>query len=498
MFLLTIIDATLRVHTRRIEESTALELPDPNRGAGARMRLHVTLERDGVSVRAHHGDTRTLTPGDRVALDGWVLQLSRDVADGTDRVLPVERDETLALSIAGRRPHALGDRPVVIGSSYACDLCLDDVAVSARHCELTPHDGRWCVWDLGSANGLWVGGVRVPFAVLEAGSAFAVGRTRVELVTQEGARASRAIVGSSPAIERVRADIERVAVAPYAVLIEGESGVGKELVAREIHLRSPRAAAPLVAINCGAIAPELIESELFGHEKGAFSGAVGRRRGVFEEAHGGTLFLDEVGELPLHLQPKLLRALEAREIRRVGGDGTVRVDVRVVSATLRDLDRRVAEGRFREDLFFRLQDFRVRVPALRERPGDIPELSAALLARIARETGRHRRLEDRALARLMMCPWPGNVRELFAVLKRAAFATATPYIGVAHLGLDAPAPPSRVCERPPAWPSEVPLGDYAALVTWCQGNVTQASRISGLARSTIRARIARMRDVEME
>ncbi len=191
--------------------------------------------------------------------------------------------------------------------------------------------------------------------------------------------------------------------------------------------------------------------------------------------------------------------LETREVRRVGGEGSIRVDVRVVSATLRDLEARAAEGLFRPDLFFRLQDFRVRVPALRERPEDVPGLADALLDRIARETGRHRRLEDRALARLMRWHWPGNVRELFAVLKRAVFASAGPFIAAEHLQLTASAlgAASAVHECSPAsWPEGVRFGDLHALVAWCGGNLTRVSRITGLARSTIRARLARGRDLD--
>ena len=500
MFLLTLVDGASRVHTHRVDGPVCIDLPPSSNAPPDAPRWIASPDGDAVTLRAPDlTPVATLRPGDRAVFDELVVHLARAPALDTDVIVPARRRRPLALQIEGRRPIPLGERSLTIGASYACDVVLDDGAVSPRHCELVPRHGRHTAWDLGSANGLWVGGARVPCAELDLGSSFTLGRTRVDVVALEGTRHARSIVGSSPAIERVRREIERVAPAPYAVLIEGESGAGKELVAREIHAASPRASGPLVTVNCGAIAPELIESELFGHERGAFTGASGRRKGLFEEAHEGTLFLDEIGELPLSLQPKLLRVLETREVRRVGGEGSVRVDVRVVSATLRDLEARAAEGLFRTDLFFRLQDFRVRVPAMRERPEDVPELADALLARIARETGRHRRLEDRALARLMGWHWPGNVRELFAVLKRAVFASAGPFLGVDHLQLTVrkPAATSSVRECSPAsWPEGVRFGDLHALFAWCGGNLTRVSRITGLARSTVRARLARTRDLD--
>jgi DNA-binding NtrC family response regulator len=504
MFLLTVLDGASRVHTHRIDGPTCIELPLTHPSAADGPRWIASPAPDGASVTLHTPDLTplaTLRPGERGVFEDIVIHLARASALDTDVIVPARRRRSLALHIEGRRPIHLHERALTLGSSFACDVVLEDGAVSPRHCELVPRHGRLTVWDLGSANGLWVAGARVPCAELDVGSSFTLGRTRVDVVALEGARQARSIVGCSGAMAHVRREIERVAPAPYAVLIEGESGAGKELVAREIHAASPRAQGPLVTVNCGAIAPELIESELFGHERGAFTGAAGRRKGLFEEAHGGTLFLDEIGELPLSLQPKLLRVLETREVRRVGGEGSLKVDVRVVSATLRDLEARAAEGLFRTDLFFRLQDFRVRVPSLRERPEDIPELADALLARIARETGRHRRLEDRALARLMGWRWPGNVRELFAVLKRAVFASAGPFLSVEHLQLGATgrAPPSTVRERSPAaWPEGVPYGDLPALVAWCGGNLTRVSRITGLARSTVRARLARSRDLDLD
>ena len=221
------------------------------------------------------------------------------------------------------------------------------------------------------------------------------------------------MVGASPAMQRVFDLVRRVGDSHATVLIEGESGTGKELVARAIHARSPRAGAPFVPVNCAALSTGLLESELFGHEKGSFTGAYARRVGRFEAANGGTLFLDEVGEMEGVLQAKLLRALEEFEIVRVGSNDPIPVDVRVVTATNRPLKDRIEEGTFRRDLFYRLNVVRVEVPALRARAGDVPLLVDAFLDQLAAEHGRERPvLADEVMGRLAAMPWPGNVREL--------------------------------------------------------------------------------------
>jgi PAS domain S-box-containing protein len=228
------------------------------------------------------------------------------------------------------------------------------------------------------------------------------------------------IVGASPALRDVLRQVELVAATDATVLIRGESGTGKELVARAVHARSPRSAAALVKVSCAAIPAGLLESELFGHERGAFTGATERRSGRFELAHQGTIFLDEIGELPAEAQVKLLRVLQEREFERVGGQVTLRADVRVIAATNRDLEGAIAEGRFREDLFYRLHVFPVLLPPLRERPDDIPLLAQYFVARHAPRIGRRAiAVAPAALARLSAYPWPGNVRELENVIERA-------------------------------------------------------------------------------
>ncbi len=228
----------------------------------------------------------------------------------------------------------------------------------------------------------------------------------------------RSLVGKSEGVRHVRQLVERVAPSDSTVLILGESGTGKEVVARNLHYRSPRRGKPFIAVNCGAIPADLLESELFGHEKGAFTGAVGARQGRFELATGGTLFLDEIGEMSLAMQVKLLRVIQERSYERVGGNRTLRVDVRLIAATHRDLEREVQAKRFREDLYYRLNVFPIVMPPLRDRAEDIPLLVTELNARLRQERGATIRFTPDAVATLQRHAWPGNVRELANLVER--------------------------------------------------------------------------------
>jgi two-component system nitrogen regulation response regulator GlnG len=283
--------------------------------------------------------------------------------------------------------------------------------------------------------------------------------------TERRPAALAAIVGEDPGLRAALARALLVAPTMTPVLVGGESGTGKELVARALHELGPSPKGPLVAVNCGALPRELAESELFGHERGAFTGAGARRAGWFEEASGGTLVLDEIGELPLDLQPKLLRVLETGRLRRVGGGGETTVRVRVVALTLRDLEGEVRRRTFREDLYYRLAAFRVELPPLRERRGDIPLLARHFLDEIAGEVG-PRILDAAALATLAAGRWPGNVRELRNAVRRGAILAGRHADGrIEADALDVPAtPPFRMAEaeldgaggEPAAWPAEEP------------------------------------------
>jgi DNA-binding NtrC family response regulator len=311
-----------------------------------------------------------------------------------------------------------------------------------------------------------------------------------------------AIVGSSPAMERVLRLIEQVASSQATVLLLGESGTGKELVARALHGRGPRRLGPFVALNCAAIPESLMEDELFGHVRGAFTGAASDRRGRFELAHGGTLLLDEVGDLPLHLQPKLLRVLQERTVEPVGGGTARAVDVRLVAATNQDLRRLVDAGRFREDLFYRLSVIPIHLPPLRERGEDVIELAEHFRARFARENGRRLHGFDAAASdALRRHPWPGNVRELENCVERAVILAAGPDIRAADLGLAPATGPSGDVVHAAVeaiFQGRFGLDGLEAAVIQaalgrCGGNLSRAARTLGLTRRTLQYRVEKLR-----
>jgi DNA-binding NtrC family response regulator len=313
----------------------------------------------------------------------------------------------------------LGLSPLLVGTGDDCDLVVPDARVSRRHCELLMTEQGVLLRDLGSKNGTLLRGVSIVEAWLPPGVAVSVGNSELSirpagpvavLPLSSGAAFGEAI-GQSLTMRALFAKLERAAPTDETILLLGESGTGKEVLARAIHERSRRKNGPLVVLDCGAIAPSLVEGELFGHAKGAFTGATGAKAGLLEQASGGTLFIDELGELPLDLQPKLLRAIESRQVRRLGSSEWLPFDARVVAATHRNLRVRAAEGTFRQDLYFRLAVVEVHVPALRERKDDIPMLVERFLA--GRDPPRSLAdLPPHALPLLQAYEWPGNVREL--------------------------------------------------------------------------------------
>ncbi len=384
-----------------------------------------------------------------------------------------------------------------IGSHRKNDLVLDDPLVSQFHCKLRRVHGTWRIEDLDSLNGTRVDGVRVrdadlpsPSCRLELGGSIVrvhTGTTRVDEQEVPEAASFGAIRGSSRPMRQLFGMLELIADSDATVLIQGESGTGKGLIANELVQRGPRKDAPVVIVDGGAIAQGLAESELFGHARGAFTGASGDRIGAFEAANGGTLFLDEVGELPLELQTKFLRALESREIRRVGETVARKVDVRVIAATNRSLEVEVNHRRFREDLFFRLSVVTLQVPPLREHVADIPDLVMAF-ARATRVHGAEALFTSEVMADLATHPWPGNVRELRNYVERAVVLKTTPRaksgkFRIAERGeettVDLDVPFREAKELAVTAFDRAYLG---ALMAWSNGNVSQAARRAGMDR----------------
>jgi len=333
-----------------------------------------------------------------------------------------------------------------IGSMDDNDIVLADDTVSRYHCRIVQDDTSYVLMDNASTNGTFINKVRVREGFLKPGCTLSVGQSQLKFNAREEevqilpSRADRCgeLIGGNAKMRELYSIIEKIAPTATTVIIDGETGTGKEVVAQSIHSLSPRSRNELVVFDCGAVPPNLIESELFGHEKGSFTGAMMSREGLFEQADGGTLFLDELGELPLDLQPKLLRALESREVRKVGATKAQKVDVRIIAATNRNLEDEVRAGRFRQDLFYRLSVVRLHLPALRDRADDIPVLVRHFLDhgpynRLPNGAPRVREVARDALAALQHYPWPGNVRELLNVIERAVSFCAHGVIEAADL-----------------------------------------------------------------
>ncbi len=366
--------------------------------------------------------------------------------DGRPTEITLRRLQLEVMRNGRLESHSFERDVVTIGASDENDLVLADETVSRQHCRIFQEGQSYLVRDLGSTNGTFVNRVRVREAYLEPGCTLSLGTSelrfvaateKLRIVPSDKPRFGD-LIGRHLKMRELYAILEKIAPTDATVVIEGETGTGKEVVARSTHQASLRASGPFMVFDCGAVPENLIESELFGHEKGAFTGATAARQGVFEMAHGGTVFLDELGELALELQPKLLRVLEQREVKRVGGTRPIKVDVRVVAATNRDLQAEVRRGSFRQDLFYRLSVVRVALPPLRERKDDVPLLLQQFLKlgrfnRGADGQRRVRQISRPALDRLLAYDWPGNVRELHNVVERACSFADTDAIEVRDL-----------------------------------------------------------------
>ena len=421
--------------------------------------------------------------------------------------LAVERGTSVGATFAvdGSAPQA-----VIVGQSPLCPVRLADPTVSRRHVSLEVAGEQLRVRDLGSRNGTFVNGTRMMDGFAQVGDRITLGdtvlRVHASAPTLQGeplADRFGEAIGISREMRRLFPLLQRLAATTIPVLIEGETGTGKEAVAQSLHDEGPRAGKPFVVFDCTAVSAALIESELFGHEKGAFTGATGRRRGVFEQAHGGTLFIDELGDLPLDLQAKLLRALETGKVRPVGAESFIACDARVIAATRRDLEQLIAVGQFRDDLFHRLAVGRVALPPLRERQGDIPRLVEHFAAVLGVDA---RTFPADLVASWLHETWPGNVRELRNAVTRhvslgdlarehVLHAPRETASSLAITGSASPAPPSGAgaeLERilgalaPHEEAREVVLALFNRhycdrLVAANGGNVQRAAEASGLA-----------------
>ncbi len=388
----------------------------------------------------------------------------------------------------------LHKRLVTVGTRSENDLVLSDPTVSRSHAVIEEKADGYVLRDLNSTNGTFLEDVRIREGYLEAGSLIRLGQTemtfspleeRIETV-QSSSDHFGGLIGSSSPMRAVFGLLERVAPTDIAVLFQGETGTGKELAARAIHSRSRRAEKPFVVFDCGAVAPNLIESELFGHEKGAFTDAVKSRQGAIELADGGTLFLDEIGELTPALQPKLLRALDRHEVKRVGADQALKVNVRVVAATNRDLEKEVKAGRFREDLFYRLSAVSVPLPPLRKHREDIEPIAEHLLTGISAVMGKKLKgLAPEAAEALRAYPWPGNVRELENVLGRAAALSDGSRIEVRDLFLSQGKKTDMLESLSGKTLEEIEKAAIHATLKAASGNKTKAAKVLGIAYSTL-------------
>ncbi len=385
---------------------------------------------------------------------------------------------------AGTVYRSSGEATISVGASADNQLVLRDRAVSRYHLELRVGQHGIVVQDLGSRNGSFVGGVQIERGVVPPKTRLTIGRT--VLVIEDADRVAAEAHGEVPAVPGIvsRSDamaevarlIDRLAPAPSSVLIQGETGVGKEVVAQSIHDHGPRKGKPFVVVDCGSLPPTLVASQLFGYEKGAFTGAEQRRVGAFEQADGGTVLLDEIGELPLEIQPSLLGVLERRRFTRVGGTKEIEVNVRVLAATNRDLRAEVNRGSFRADLYYRLAVARIEIPPLRERPDDIDPLVHHFVEQITGVPGDNP-FSDETMAALRGHPWSGNARELRNVVEGALIVGQLDLEGRAAQAL--PAEPQEIVQYRKAREQAIAAFEYRYLknlIEQCEGNASEAAR----------------------
>ncbi len=491
-------------------------------------RTHCTIERDGDDVLITDRSTNgtfvngkpcrraNIIPGDRITLGPWTMAIEAMRGAASTKTVVAQTQATQVLSYdartkeivtehmaftiraPGRKPkeEKMAGTSFSFGTQAGCTIMVDDAFASRHHCKLALTDSDLKLIDLGSTNGTFIDDMRIEGAatVAEAGT-FRIGQTTIAYRrTRKPERIDPAqrsqlgrLIGASLPMREIYSLIEKVGPSSATVCITGESGTGKELVAHELHEHSTRAKEPFVALNCGAIPASIIESLLFGHERGAFTGATERSLGLVEQANGGTLFLDEIGEMPMDLQARLLRVLETRSVRRIGGSTENAVDFRLICATNRDLKALLADGRFREDLFFRLYLVPIEIPPLRERRDDIPLLARHLIDRLATDE-RTPVLSDAAIERLTAYRWPGNVRELKHTIERSVLLAKGHRIDVSDLKIV----PLQRATGPALHLRDQERGLISETISACEGNLTHTARRLGIARTTLQKKMKRL------
>ncbi len=447
----------------------------------------LTIGRWTVEVVAGRADTRSTTviaPKQPTSILNF---------DAEKKSISVERIKlTVTTPDQKKENFTLRRTETVIGQAESCDVEINDSFISRRHCRLINKGSRIMLMDLGSTNGTYVEGVRVDNVSLPLEGSFKIGKSTIdykldrhfEIVSPSLETSLGPMIGASEKMREIFSLIEKVAPSDATVLITGESGTGKDLAARLLHQMSHRAEKPFISINCGAIPASIIESQLFGHEKGSFTGAIERMSGLIEQANGGTLFLDEIGEMPLELQTRLLQVIESKKVRRIGGKEEIEVDFRLIAATNKELQRLAADGRFREDLFYRLYVIPIHLTPLRERGDDLKILAQRFIKDLSVPRAMTK-LTDAAIEKLASHDWPGNVRELKNVIQRAIlFSTSTT--------LDAKDISYAPIETKAAGDANLENKErdtiIASLIKF-GGNQTKAATELGIARTTLSAKV---------
>jgi transcriptional regulator with AAA-type ATPase domain/pSer/pThr/pTyr-binding forkhead associated (FHA) protein len=476
----------------------------------------LSLSSQGATKNGKSFDSTAFKLDDEIVIGPWhILLCDSGVEDQKTHVASEEKTQILdydtqekALKVSEvevtvhfpegqSRSYQFKHFPINIGSGTQNTLILKDPFISEAHCQIDVKAGQLWMSDADSKNGTWVSGKKVTEGFLSNGDEITLGKVRLGICLGQVAEKIQpaqesvfeGMIGESLKMREIFSLIDKVAPSDMPIFISGETGTGKELAARAIHRRSLRAHQPFLAINCGAISPNLIESELFGHEKGAFTGAVSSRHGVFEAAHGGTLFLDEIGELPIDLQPKLLRVLEEGTIKRVGANQELSVDVRIVAATHRQLRAEVKLGNFREDLFYRLYVIPMTLPPLRHRLDDLPALVTGILSTHA-PTGKKFSLSESALESLRQHSWSGNIRELKNILLRTIYLASGSLIEAKDLQFLKDIALDEAATDAAGGDSTKTLADgekHIILQTLkeCQGNKKKTAEVLGIAKSTL-------------